>query len=267
MSGPLHEAALAVLAAAAPAEKIRLTAAAADAWRRGDLVPGPTGRPETPPPAHPARPAAPGTMAPKFMPRRRLGGTAGRIAMLHALAHIELNAIDLAWDILARFGSGQPRAFLDDWVGVAREEARHFADLERLLNGLGSGYGALPAHAGLWEAATKTAGDLAGRLAVIPMTLEARALDTAPATILRLSDSGESAMAAVMERILEDEISHVAAGVRWFEALCRQTGTDPVARYHAIVGAHFPKGLKAPFNRPARDRAGMAPDYYEPLGQ
>jgi uncharacterized ferritin-like protein (DUF455 family) len=258
----LTDAALSVLNAAEPAEKVRLTAASAANWRSGLISTLGTAHP----PDRPARPPFPETLPPKRMPRRRLGGEAGKIAMLHALAHIELNAIDLGWDIVARFSDHDlPKAFFDDWVTVAEEEARHFSGLQGLLIALGSDYGALPAHDGLWEAAQKTAGDLLARLAVIPMTLEARALDTAPSTIERLRAAGESAVVTVLDGILEDEVAHVAAGVRWFEHGCHAAGFTPAPHYQSIVRAHFPKGLKAPFNRAARDRAGFPPSYYEPL--
>ena len=258
----LAERAVAVLTAADPDDKVRLSDQAALAWRRGELA----GIGCCPPPDRPARPDLPVTLAPKHMPRRRLGGPAGKVAMIHALAHIELNAIDLAWDIIARFAApALPAAFYDDWVTVAADEAAHFAALADLLPAVGSFYGALPAHDGLWEAADKTAHDLIERLAVIPMTLEARALDTAPATIARLQEAGEAQVTAVLSTILEDEIGHVAAGVRWFETLCRTRGDDPIARYHAIIRRHFPKGLKAPFNQAARARANFPPAYWEPL--
>lgn len=261
-STSLTEAALAVLDAAEPADKVRLTDRAAANWRSGIIRTLGAARP----PDRPARPSEPRTLPPRQMPKRGLGGEGGKIAMLHALAHIELNAIDLGWDIVARFADGHlPKAFFDDWVGVAEEEARHFAALETLLGGLGTHYGALPAHDGLWEAAQKTSGDLLARLAVIPMTLEARALDTAPATIARLRQDGETAIVTVLDGILEDEVAHVAAGVRWFDHLCRAAGLDPARHYQTIVRTHFTKGLKAPFNREARDRAGFPPAYYEPL--
>jgi uncharacterized ferritin-like protein (DUF455 family) len=258
----LAERAVTVLTAADPGDKVRLSQQAALSWRRGELA----GIGRCPPPDRPARPDLPVTLAPKHMPRRRLGGPAGKLAMIHALAHIELNAIDLAWDIIARFADpALPQGFYDDWVAVAVEEAAHFAALAGLLADQGSFYGALPAHDGLWEAAEKTAHDLTERLAVIPMTLEARALDTAPATIARLHEAGETQVTAVLSTILADEIGHVAAGVRWFEALCRTRGDDPVARYQAIIRRHFPKGLKAPFNHPARARAAFPLAYWEPL--
>jgi uncharacterized ferritin-like protein (DUF455 family) len=258
----LTEAALAVLCAADPAEKVRLTAEVAANWQSGVIRSLGNARP----PDRPARPERPLTLAPGKMPRRRLGGESGKIAMLHALAHIELNAIDLGWDIIARFADcNLPKSFFDDWVTLAQEEARHFAGLQGLLTGLGSGYGALPVHDGLWDAAQKTSHDLMSRLALIPMTLEARALDTAPATIARLEAAGETTIVAVLNGILEDEITHVATGVRWFNHLCDATGQDPARQYQMIVSTHFTKGLKPPFNRNARDRANFPPAYYEPL--
>ena len=201
------------------------------------------------------------------MPKRRnFGSTAGRIALLHALAHIELNAIDLAWDILARFGeTGLPRGFCDDWVGVAAEEAEHFALLAGRLMALGAAYGDLPAHDGLWEAAAATAHDLLARLAVVPLVLEARGLDVTPEMILRLERAGDAASAAVLRRIYQDEIGHVAVGLRWFEWLCRRRGLDPAAAFHDRVRRYFTGALKPPFNRAARDAAGFPAEYYEPL--
>jgi uncharacterized ferritin-like protein (DUF455 family) len=198
--------------------------------------------------------------------RRNLGSVDGRIALLHAVAHIELNAIDLAWDIIARFSTGDlPREFFDDWLGVAAEEVEHFALLDARLAALGGEYGALPAHDGLWEAAAATAGDLLARLAVVPMVLEARGLDVTPEMIRRLERAGDPDSAAILERIYQDEIGHVAVGARWFELLCRRRGLDPAAAFHARVRRHFSGSLKPPFNHEARRRAGMSPDFYVPL--
>ena len=203
------------------------------------------------------------------MPKRRnFGSPTGRLALLHALAHIELNAIDLAWDIVARFaGADLPREFYDDWVGVAAEEAEHFALLASRLEALGSGYGALPAHDGLWEAAAATATDLLARLAVVPLVLEARGLDVTPEMRLRLERAGDAESAAILERIYRDEIGHVAVGVRWFELLCRARGLDPAATYRDRVQRYFAGALKPPFNREARDRAGFSAAYYEQIGR
>jgi uncharacterized ferritin-like protein (DUF455 family) len=199
------------------------------------------------------------------MPRRRnFGALHGRIALLHALAHIELNAIDLGWDIVARF-PGLPRAFYDDWVWVASEEAGHFALLEARLSALGGAYGDLPAHDGLWESASATAHDLLARLAVVPLVLEARGLDVTPEMIRRLERAGDPDSAAILHRIYADEIKHVAAGARWFDRLCREQGLDPEITFRDRVRRYFKGHIKPPFNRDARDRAGLPASYYEAL--
>ena len=201
------------------------------------------------------------------MPRRRAGGSAaGRVALLHALAHIELNAIDLAWDIIARFASqGLPHEFYDDWVAVAAEEAKHHALVAARLAELGAAYGDLPAHDGLWEAAQETAHDLLARLAVVPLVLEARGLDVTPPMIARLARFGDVESAAVLQVIYDDEIGHVATGLRWFARLCAEHGSEPVATYQQLVRRHFRGALKPPFNRSGRDAAGLAERYYAPL--
>ncbi|MEZ5669497.1 MAG: ferritin-like domain-containing protein [Alphaproteobacteria bacterium] len=259
MTVTLSDRAVGCLRAQQPAEKVALTRAAAAWWRvRPDR---PLGRAE--PPDRPGRPARPPLVAPGGVPRRRVtSGVPGRVALLHALAHIELNAIDLAWDMVARFGPGQPRAFCDDWVTVAAEEALHFALIADRLGALGAAYGDLPAHDGLWEAAQATADDLAGRLAVVPLVLEARGLDVTPAMIARLQAVGDETSAAVLQRIYDDEIGHVAVGKRWFDTLCRQDGHEPQARWQALVRARFRGQLKPPFNEAARSRAGLPAAWY-----
>ncbi|CAO3406573.1 ferritin-like domain-containing protein [Azospirillum largimobile] len=259
----LGEAATAVLTTAAPLEKVRLTRDYAAAWRNGLLSPDVP----VPPPDRPARPDRPELKLPRDMPKRGRGGSAqNRIALLHALAHIELNAIDLAWDIVARFAPlGLPKGFTDDWVQVADDEARHFRMLETRLNALGSSYGDLPAHDGLWQAATETAHDLAARLAVVPMVLEARGLDVTPETVRRLRDFGDAESADLLQTIHDEEISHVAAGRRWFVHLCAGRGAEPVALWQELVGRHFRGGLKRPFNVTSRQMAGFGPEYYEPI--
>ncbi len=236
---------------------------AAAAWRSGAI--GEIGAAR--PPDRPARPARPIVLPPRDRPKRRAaGGTATRIALLHAVAHIELNAIDLAWDLIARFGdAGLPVDFFDDWVGVAAEEAGHFQLLAERLTALGSAYGALPAHDGLWEAAAGTAHDMLARLAVVPLVLEARGLDVTPEMIRRLGRAGDAESAAILARIYRDEIGHVAAGRRWFEFLCRERGLDPPAAFHANVRRYFTGELKPPFNRAARDEAGFPANFYEGL--
>lgn len=201
------------------------------------------------------------------MPKRRAGGEReSRVALLHALAHIELNAIDLAWDLIARFaGVDPPRAFFDDWVAVADEEATHHGLLAERLAALGAAYGDLPAHDGLWEAAMVTANDFLARLAVVPLVLEARGLDVTPAMIGRLERAGDHESAAVLRRIYEDEIAHVAAGRHWFEWACARDGLSPVETYHDRVRRYFKGNLKPPFNEDARAQAGLPPAFYAPL--
>jgi uncharacterized ferritin-like protein (DUF455 family) len=252
-----------VLAAPEPARKIALSHAAAKAWRAGALTEIGAARP----PDRPARPARPPLLPPREMPKRRAGGEReSRVALLHALAHIELNAIDLAWDLIARFASEHPpRAFFDDWVKVADEEATHHGLVAERLIALGAAYGDLPAHDGLWEAAAVTADDLLARLAVVPLVLEARGLDVTPAMIGRLERAGDAESAAVLRRIYEDEIAHVAAGRRWFDWACGERGLSPVETYQDRVRRCFKGALKPPFNEAARSAAGLAPAFYAPL--
>ncbi len=203
----------------------------AAAWAAGTLPLG-----DAAPPLRPARPERPVLRPPREMAKRRnFGSTAGRIALLHALAHIELNAIDLGWDIIARFAGARfaggvlPRRLFDDWVAVAAEEAAHFALLTARLADFGAHYGDLPAHDGLWEAAAATEGDLLARLAVVPLVLEARGLDVTPQMAERLERAGDAASAALLDRIYREEIGHVAVGMRWFQRLCRELRPRPAA--------------------------------------
>jgi len=221
----------------------------------------------TAPPSRPARPERPLLRSPKDVPKRRaFGSRAGRIALLHALAHIELNAIDLSWDIVARFTDERmPRSFFDDWVGVAAEEAGHFELLAQRLADFGARYGDLPAHDGLWEAASTTADDLLARLAVVPLVLEARGLDVTPGMVVQLDLVGDRLSAGILRRIYRDEIGHVAVGVRWFDGLCRARGLVPEEIFRERVGRCFKGHLKPPFNREARAAAGFPSCYYEPL--
>jgi uncharacterized ferritin-like protein (DUF455 family) len=253
-----------VLSASDPRHKVSLSREIVALWRRGGMPVG-----VATPPARPARPERPLLSPPRDMKKRRnFGSVAGRIALIHALAHIELNAIDLGWDIIAKFsGADLPIRFFDDWVGVAAEEAEHFALLNARLLALGGEYGALPAHDGLWEAAAVTAYDLLARLAIVPLVLEARGLDVTPEMVRRLERAGDHDSAALLERIYADEIGHVAVGARWFDRLCRQYGLDPPATFRDRVRRYFTGTLKPPFNRAARDAAGLPPDYYEVAGE
>jgi uncharacterized ferritin-like protein (DUF455 family) len=254
--------AVAILATADPAVKASASRRLAEIWGAGGLDVG-----YSLPPPRPARPERPLLRPPKEMPKRRaFGSAAGRVALLHALAHIELNAIDLAWDIVARFRREPlPRTFIDDWVGVAAEEAVHFELLARRLADFGASYGDLPAHDGLWESAAATADDLLARLAVVPLVLEARGLDVTPEMAATLERVGDPESAAVLRRIYRDEIDHVAAGVRWFDELCRARGLIPDETFRQVVPRYFKGELKPPFNHEARAAAGFPARYYEPL--
>lgn len=255
----LARACRAVLLAAEPLDKVKAARAAARGWRRGAFA----HVFDVAMPDRPARPPRPELLAPSAMPKRRKGGSErGRLAMLHALAHIEFVAIDLAFDLVGRFGEGFPPAFADDWVAVGADEAMHFALLDRRLRALGSGYGALPAHAGLWEAAAATAADPLARLAVVPMVLEARGLDVTPATIERFAAVGDAPTAAILGRIYRDEIRHVRAGTKWFEWACESRRIAPVSEWQRLVALHFRGSVKPPFNDSARDEAGLSRDYY-----
>ncbi|WP_417481452.1 ferritin-like domain-containing protein [Maricaulis sp.] len=266
----LREMSLAVLQTAEP----RAKAAAARAVRRcldetGPDWPSPW--PVADLPDAPARPDRPLRVAPGKTARRRLGTLEGRIALLHAIAHIEFNAIDLAFDMAVRFGgdttldeASQAR-FLADWITVGDDEARHFGLVADRLEALGAAYGDLPAHDGLWDAARATSHDLAARLAIAPLVLEARGLDVTPGMIDRLNSAGDTVSAGILKIIYADEIGHVATGMRWFRHVCEATGTDPQIRYKSLVQQHFRGGLKPPFNTDARDRAEFPEEYYLPL--
>lgn len=258
----LATAAVAVLETADPAAKAVVARAMAAAWRRGSMPLG-----EARPPDRPARAARPELRRPGDMPKRRAAGSREhRVALLHALAHIELNAIDLACDMLARFArTDLPRGFCDDWTTVADEEARHFGLLADRLGDLGAVYGDLPAHDGLWQSAEATAHELLARLAVVPLVLEARGLDVTPRMIADLTRAGDAESAAVLRVIYEEEIGHVAIGRRWFLFECERRGFEPATAWRELVRKHFRGSVKPPFNDEARIAAGLVPAEYAAL--
>lgn len=217
-------------------------------------------------PERPGRPARPALVPPKATEKRSLHTLAGRIAMLHALAHIELNAVDLALDIVARFASEPvPHSFFDGWMRVAFEEAKHFRMVRDRLRALGADYGDMPAHDGLWQAAHSTRNDLTARLAVVPLILEARGLDVTPSLQDKMRETGDIESADVLKVIYEDEKGHVAVGAKWFRFLCAREKKDPAATFKALVRANFRGTLKAPFNDVARAEAGLTPSFYRSL--
>lgn len=266
MDQSLAEMAVDVLTTADGREKTALGRKHAATWfaARATDTPLPVGH--AAPPHQPARPPLPVLLDPRDVPRRRPGTPTGRIALMHALAHIELNAVDLHWDIIARFSHvPMPLGYYDDWVKAADDEAKHFNLISDCLEAAGSSYGALPAHAGMWRAAEDTADDLLGRLAVVPMVLEARGLDVSPAMIELFRKAGDSGALAALEIIYAEEVAHVAYGSKWFNFLCGRHDQDPKDAFHALVRKYFHGSLKPPFNEEKRAEAGIPPDFYWPL--
>ena len=242
-----------------PRAKCFATRALVRAWRRGALA----WDFDVAMPDQPAWPDAPELLPPGRMPKRRKAGSErGRIALWHSLAHIEFVAIDLALDMAGRFGEQMGQEFVDDFLAVAADEAMHFALLSRKLDSLGSHYGALPAHAGLWEAAYATRHDVAARLAVVPMVLEARGLDVTPATLERVAASGDENGARILKRILDDEIRHVGFGTKHFIRCASARGIAPENHWQDLVKLHFRGFVRPPFNDSARLAAGLSREFY-----
>ncbi|WP_108853338.1 ferritin-like domain-containing protein [Albidovulum aquaemixtae] len=257
-----------VLTTADGRAKTALSHAHATRWQDARAAGEPLAVGAASPPLRPARPEKPELLPPRDVPRRRTGSPQGRIALLHALAHIELNAVDLHWDIIARFTHVQmPMGFYDDWVKSADEESKHFNLLCDCLEAAGSFYGALPAHAFMWRAAEDTAEDLLGRLAVVPMVLEARGLDVTPGMMAIFEKAGEKLATDALRVIYAEEVGHVAYGVKWFNWLCGRDGHDPKDVFHGLVRRYFRGALKPPFNEEKRAEAGLPPDFYWPLAE
>lgn len=255
MTPSLFDAARGCLDAAMPEAKLAATRDAAAAFARGALA-LPADAPPPQPIRMPGRPPRPRLVHPRELPRRGFGSDAGRAAFLHAVAHIEFNAIDLAWDAVYRF-RGLPAAYYADWVGVAADEARHFDLLRARLRAFGHDYGDFDAHNGLWEMAEKTAHDGLARMALVPRVLEARGLDVTPGMIAKLRQLGDDASADILALILREEVAHVAAGSRWFRWHCARTGVDPVPRFRALLREFAGGVLHGPFNHAARAAAGF----------
>jgi uncharacterized ferritin-like protein (DUF455 family) len=250
----LRRAALAALLEADCRRKAAATRALAAASQAGlACVPG---QMLAEPPGVPGRPALPKLVAPGKVPRRRLSTPNGRAALVHALAHIEFNAINLALDAVWRFAC-MPEAFYRDWIVVAGEEALHFSLLQEHLERLGHAYGDFDAHDNLWSMAEKTAGDVLARMALVPRTLEARGLDASPAIRAKFAHSGDLQAAAIVDVILADEVGHVAIGNRWYRWLCAGQGLDPHRAYDDLVRRYHAPVLRPPFNFEARRRAGF----------
>ncbi|WP_141455944.1 ferritin-like domain-containing protein [Pseudoxanthomonas sp. z9] len=258
LPGNLFDAARICLDAADVDDKVALTQRFGEAFQRGELaVPAEAPAPE--PIRMPGRPPRPTLVHPRDLPRRGLGNPQGRAAFIHAIAHIELNAIDLAWDAVYRF-RGLPADFYVDWVRVASDESRHFVLLRDRLREYGHEYGHFDAHNGLWEMTEKTAHDGLARMALVPRVLEARGLDVTPGMILKLRELGDDATADILDIILREEIAHVAAGSRWYRWYCERAGIEPRQRFRELLKEYAGGYLHGPFNLQARLLAGFDED-------
>ncbi len=261
----IFEAAHRCLQAASSDDKVAATFAAAGAFARGELAIDPA----APPPEAirmPGRPPRPALVHPRELPKRGFGTPEGRAAFVHSIAHIEFNAIDLAWDAVYRF-RGLPDAYYADWACVANDEARHFVMLRDRLRELGHDYGDFDAHNGLWEMAEKTAHDGLARMALVPRVLEARGLDVTPGMIVKLRALGDRATVDILEIILREEVAHVAAGSRWFRWFCERAGVEPEPRFRELLVEYARGVLYGPFNFEARAAAGFGEDELKALQQ
>lgn len=236
-------------------QKIHLTQQTFQLWQNNQLSLDSMAPPKAI--TQPGRPNKPVLIAPSEVPRRHLGTQAGLIALIHAVAHIEFNAINLAWDAVYRFRN-LPKQYYQDWIQVATEEARHFQLLHQRLLELGSDYGFLPAHNGLWDMAMRTAFDPMVRMALVPRVLEARGLDVTPNMIQKLQQAGDKKTVTVLEIILRDEIGHVAIGSHWFRYFCEQRGLDSEQTFRELIHRYFTGQITGPFDYQIRTQAGFS---------
>lgn len=236
-------------------EKLAQAEALARAWRDGELDSGADG--DLPAVIEAGRPPVPELVPPRKLKKRKLGTSAGRAAMIHAIAHIEFNAINLACDAVYRFPR-LPKDYYGDWFAVAAEEARHFRLLRQRLRDLGYDYGNFPAHNGLWELAQQTAKDPLVRMALVPRVMEARGLDVTPAIMEKFREVNDHETVSVLEVILRDEIGHVEAGSRWFHYLCARRGLDPEPTYFALLQEYLKGHISCPLHVQARLAAGFS---------
>jgi uncharacterized ferritin-like protein (DUF455 family) len=250
----LFQAAHRCLMASTVDAKLTLTHETGEAFRRGELSLQAPSPPE--PIGEPGRPGRPRLVSPRELPHRGLGTAIGRAGFLHAIAHIEFNAINLAWDAVYRFRD-MPDRFYADWVSVAVDEARHFRLLDDRLGQLGYRYGDFDGHDGLWQMTVKTAHCCRTRMALVPRVLEARGLDVTPGMIEKLTALGDTESVAILDTILREEVAHVAAGTRWFEWCCRRDGIAPEAEFVRLISEHAQGAIRGPFNVSARRVAGF----------
>jgi len=252
----LRSAALALLCEGDATAKVTGTHALFDDWSQGKVQLDAAAA-LSPQGSVPGRPAQPVLVAPRDVVHRSMGSPEGQAAMVHAMAHIEFNAINLALDALWRFPD-MPRDYYADWLLVANEEALHFSLLAAHLQTLGFPYGCFTAHNSLWDMAEKTQHDVLARIALVPRTMEARGLDASPAVRAKLAQAGDMGAAVILDRILRDEVGHVLIGNRWYGWLCTQRGLEPVATYAALAKEYKAPVMRGPFNLAARRAAGFS---------
>ena len=261
----LAEAATSIVTAADLDTKTQLAKQTAKAWFARRLSLHRSGYTQTLP-ERPGRPDKPQLLPPRKMPKRNTAGAKGRFALLHSLAHIELSAVDMTWDLIARFAAqGMPQLFFDNWVQVGLEEAKHFDLLRQRLIEHGGNYGDLPAHDGLWQAAQETRHDLLARLAIVPLVLEARGLDVGPEMIRKLETAEDDRSARILKIVYRDEKKHVAIGMYWFRFMCQRESRPIEATFQSLVRRHFRSPIRPPFNEEARLECGMPSTFYKPL--
>lgn len=250
------------LAADCVEAKLSLTHTGAAMWRAGELSLDPEGVVEDIP--LPGRPLRPLLVEPRSLPKRGFGSDLGRASFIHSIAHIEFNAIDLAWDAIYRFRD-MPHEYYSDWVSCADDEARHFEMLQARLAEYGYTYGDFDAHNGLWEMAVRTTSSVLIRMALVPRVLEARGLDVTPGMIVKLRSLGDDRTADILEVILREEVAHVAAGSKWFAYACELEGVEPRETFTKLLKEYARGSLFGPFNVEARTRAGFDPVELESL--
>jgi len=248
----LRKSALQCLLTSAPLEKVAQTQDLYQRWQAGEVTLNSSEIFDVP--DVPGRPDKPELVAPHDLPRRRNTAESGNASLIHAITHIEFNAINLAWDAVARF-SNMPDQFYDDWARVAFEESQHYILLRDHLLSLGYDYGDFPAHSGMWDMAKKTHHDVLIRMALVPRVLEARGLDVTPKMMNKLRGSGEHRAVEILEIILREEIGHVKIGTHWFNYLCEQRAVDPLTTFKDLLDNYFSGQLRGPFNVEARKLA------------
>ncbi len=263
----VHQLACQVLNASCPTDKINAAHTLSKRWHDGVLEIDT--KPNHFPPEHPGKPRLPKLVSPQQLKRRRLGSLHGRTSLLHAIAHIEFNAVNLAADMVARFvcdpriASTDKQTFASDWIDVCDDEARHFTLVQNRLHDMDSSYGDFPAHDGLWQAAHATQFDIAARIAIAPMVLEARGLDVTPNMIEKLEKALDSKSANILKIIYEEEIGHVAKGVKWFFYICERENRNKEDYFKELISTYFRGHLKPPFNVKARESAGFPLSFYQ----